>query len=187
MFMWCFWTVVLEKTLESPLDCKEIQPVNPIGNQSWIFTGRTDAETETPILWPPDVKNWLIGGTLMVGKIEGRRRRMKWLDDITDLKDMSFSRLWELVMDREPGRLQSMGLQRVRHDWATELNWTDVYLKHFQTYTVFEVKYIGIGFPKASSPWVPTFWVNHQCLSLPLFDLKYTLDGTSQKTAESCL
>ena len=86
-----------------------------------------------------------------------------------------------------PGGLQSMGLQRVRHDWATELNWTDVYLKHFQTYTVFEVKYIGIGFPKASSPWVPTFWVNHQCLSLPLFDLKYTLDGTSQKTAESCL
>ena len=57
---WCFWTVVLEKTLESPLDCKEIQPVNPKGNQSWIFTGRTDAEAETPILWPPDVKNWLI-------------------------------------------------------------------------------------------------------------------------------
>ena len=58
---WCFWTVVLEKTLESPLDCKEIQPVHPKGNQSWIFTGRTDAEAETPILWPPDVKNWLIG------------------------------------------------------------------------------------------------------------------------------
>ena len=58
---WCFWTVVLEKTLESPLDCKEIQPVHPKGNQSWIFTGRTDAEAETPILWPPDAKNWLIG------------------------------------------------------------------------------------------------------------------------------
>jgi len=58
---WCFWTMVLEKTLESPLDCKEIQPVNPEGNQSWIFTGRTDAEAETPILWWPDVKNWLIG------------------------------------------------------------------------------------------------------------------------------
>ena len=57
---WCFWTVVLEKTLESPLDCKEIQPVHPKGNQSWIFTGRTDAEVETPILWPPDVKNWLL-------------------------------------------------------------------------------------------------------------------------------
>ena len=68
---WCFWTVVLEKTLESPLDCKEIQPVHPKGNQSWIFIGRTDAEPETPILWPPDVKNWLIWKTLMLGKIEG--------------------------------------------------------------------------------------------------------------------
>ena len=58
---WCFWTVVLEKTLESPLDCKEIQPVHPKGNQSWIFIGRTDAEAEAPILWPPDAKNWLTG------------------------------------------------------------------------------------------------------------------------------
>ena len=57
---WCFWTVVLEKTLDSPLDCKEIQPVHPEGSQSWIFIGRTDAEAETPVLWPPDVKNWLI-------------------------------------------------------------------------------------------------------------------------------
>ena len=76
---WYFWTVVLEKTLESPLDCKEIKPVNPKGNQSWIFIGRTDAEAEAPILWPPDVKNWLIW---MLGKIEGRRRRgwqrMRW-------------------------------------------------------------------------------------------------------------
>ena len=61
---WCFWTVVLEKTLESPLDCKEIQPVRPKGDQSWVFIGRTDAEAETPILWPPDVKNWLIGKDL---------------------------------------------------------------------------------------------------------------------------
>ena len=65
---WCFWTVVLEKTLESPLDCKEIQPVHPKGNQSWIFIGRTDAKTETPILWPPDVRNWLIGKDLDAGK-----------------------------------------------------------------------------------------------------------------------
>ena len=64
---WCFWTVVLEKTLESPLDCKEIQPVHPEGNQSWIFIGRTDAEVETPILWPPDEKNWLIGKDLDAG------------------------------------------------------------------------------------------------------------------------
>ena len=65
---WCFWTVVLEKTLESPLDCKEIKPVHPKGNQSWIFFGRTDAEAETPILWPPDVKNWLIGKDPDAGK-----------------------------------------------------------------------------------------------------------------------
>ena len=65
---WCFWTVVLEKTLESPLDCKEIQPVHPKGNQSWIFTGRTDANTEASILWPPDVKNWLTGKDPDAGK-----------------------------------------------------------------------------------------------------------------------
>ena len=72
---WSFWTVVLEKTPESPLDCKEIQPVNPKGNQSWIFIGRTDTEAETPILWLPDVKNWLVGKDPDAGKIEVRRRR----------------------------------------------------------------------------------------------------------------
>ena len=70
---WCFWTVVLEKTLESPLDCKQIKPINPKGNQPWIFIGRTD--TEALILWPPDEKNWLIGKDLMLGKIEGRKNR----------------------------------------------------------------------------------------------------------------
>ena len=92
---WCFWTVELEKTLESLLDCKEIQPVNPQGNQSWIFFGRTDAEAETAIVWPPDVKNWLIGKNMTLGKTEGRRRReqqrMRWLDGITDSMDMSLS------------------------------------------------------------------------------------------------
>ena len=96
-----FQTVVLEKTLESPLDCKEIKAVSPKGNQLWIFIGRTDAEAEAPILRPPDVKSWLAGKELMLGKTEGKRRRewqrMRRLDSITDSLDMNLSRLWEIV------------------------------------------------------------------------------------------
>ena len=101
---WFFQTVLLEKTLESPFDCKEIKPVSSKGNEPWIFIGRTDAET--PILWPPDTKSHSLGKILMLGKIEGKRRRgkqwMRWLNSITDSTDMNLSKLRETVKDRGP-------------------------------------------------------------------------------------
>ena len=123
---WCFWTVVLEKTLESPLDCKEIQAVHPKGNQSWTFIGRTDAEAETPILWPPDVKNWLIGKYSDAGKDwKWRRRgrqRIRWLDDIIDSVDMSLSQLRQWVMDREAWHAADHGVAK---SWTWLSDWTE--------------------------------------------------------------
>ena len=129
---WCFWTVVLEKTLESPLDCKEIQPVYPKGNRSWIFIGRTDVEAETPILWPPDVKNWLIWKDSDARK-DWRRKEIEGDDRGWD-GWMASPTQWTWVWVNSgswwwagrPGVLQSMVSQRIKHDWVTELNWTEL-------------------------------------------------------------
>ena len=115
---WCFWTVVLEKTLESPLDCKEIKPVNPKGNQPWIFIGRTGAEAETPILWPPDAKSWLIGKDLDAGR--DWRQEKGW----DGWMDMSLSRLQELLMEKESWHAAVHGVAK---SWTS--NWTE--LRHY--------------------------------------------------------
>ena len=122
---WCFWTVVLEKTLESLLDCKEIQPVHPRGDQSCVFFGRTDVEAETPILWPPHAKSWLIGKDPDAGKDWGQEDEMVgWHHQ---LYRMGFG--WTPGVGDGQGGLVCCGSwgRRVRHDWVTELNWIVIF------------------------------------------------------------
>ena len=125
---WWFWNVVLEKTPENPLDCKEIKPVNPKGNQFSIFIRRTDAEAEAPILWPPDVKGWLIRKNPDAGK-DWRQEEKETTEDQTVGWHHRLDGHWVWASSRswwwtgKPGVLQSMVLQRVGHNWATQLNW----------------------------------------------------------------
>ena len=124
---WCFWTVVLEKTLESPLDCKEIQSVHP-KDQSWVFIGRTDVEAETQYFGHLMRRADSLEKTLMLGKTGGRRRRgwwrIRWLEGIADSMDMGLGGLWELVMGREAWHGAIHGVAKIQ-TWLRELHWTE--------------------------------------------------------------
>ena len=125
---WCFWTVVLEKTLESLLDCKEIRPVLPKGNQYWIFIGRTDAEVEAPILWPPDAKNWLIGKDPDAGKDWRQEEKGTMEDEMVGwyhrLDGHEFEQVWSWWWTGNPRMLQSMG---VAMSWTWLSDWTELH------------------------------------------------------------
>ena len=121
---WCFWTVVVEKTLESPLNCKEIQPIHPKGDQSWMFIRRTDVEAETPIFWPPRVKSWVIGKDSGAGKDWGQVEKGMTEDEmVDDSMEMSLSKLRELVMDREAWCAVVHGVGK---SWTWLSDWTEL-------------------------------------------------------------
>ena len=147
---WCFWTVVLEKTLKSPLDCKEIQPVHSKGDQPWDFFGRNDAKAETLILWPPHAKSWLTGKDwcwegLGAGGKGDDRGWDGWMASLT-----RWTWVWVNASSwwwtGRPGVLQFMGSQRVGHDWATELNWTDGFLCYAKAFKFDYIPFVYFRF-----------------------------------------
>ena len=171
---WCFWTVVLEKTLQSPLDCKEIKLVNPKRNQSWIFIGRTDAEAETPILWPLDTKKWLIWKDPDAGK--------DWRWEEKGITEVGWHHQRDgHKFEQDPGvgdgqgPLASMGSQRVRHNWATELNWEKTLM----------VMKEGLSSPSAP-PLPPALQRDRDVLSSQRAGCLFTLLSDGSLTASEC-
>ena len=161
---WCSWVVLSVKTLESPLDCREIQPVHPKGNQSWIFIGKTDAES--PILWPPDVKNWLLGKDTDAGKDwrwqEKGTERMRWLNSIIDSLDMSLRKLWDLVMDREVCCPAVHGVT-MSQTWLSD--WTE--LKYYINITYFSASLdLAMHLSFSLESVLKNFVVSELCLTL---------------------
>ena len=180
---WCFGIVVLEKTYESPLDSKDIKQVNPKGKQHWIFIGRTDAEAEAAILWPPDAKSQLTEKFfLMLGKFEGNRRRgwqrMRWLDYTTDSMDMNWAKLWEIVKDREAWCAAVQGISKHQTPLS---NWTEQNKRMCRFLS--RCLMFGATVVPRSHPWLWVSW--NRWTSGPELYSRLTCAGSVPKTPRS--